>query len=152
MIKRFAINIEIGRDDDDLIRRMKVMAGDKKSEALKDSYGIRPKTGQALPEIVSLPRKLRTTVEWILEYIQLDTEGLGKGMVEVRYPVPYGVATPGEAMSRSEVFCPFCYGMGEPDSAEFFGGVCVDCERSVADDEMQVGYWKQKSRNIAGYH
>lgn len=135
MIKSFVIEIEHGYDDDELMRRMEYMANEKKNQEYDNPYGL-------LPEIIAFPRKLRTTVEWILEHIELDTDGLEEGVVEVRFPIPRGQSGGvREVMSNSEVFCPFCYGYGEPDSAEFLGGVCVDCPESRAEGDMQVGSW-----------
>lgn len=107
---------------------MRRMAAKNNPVEFDNLHGFNPLDTHPFFETLALPAKLRTTAEWLLEYIGMDVQGLGEGVVEVRY-CHSASDWDEKVISRTEVFCPLCCGRGEPDSAEFRGGIYSACKK-----------------------
>lgn len=92
MIKEFVATVVLGDargyrelQHKELEREMANMASKKKHQKFDNPYGFHQLSKNPLPEIAILPRKLRTTTDWILEYIEFNTQGLGDVVVEIKF-------------------------------------------------------------------
>ncbi|CZT14044.1 uncharacterized protein RCC_00019 [Ramularia collo-cygni] len=93
---------------------------------------------------ISMPQKLRRSVSWIKERIQIDTTGVAETAITVQFSSTFDETA---SLSPTELFCAFCYRSGEPDNDRFRNGVCNGCEISRVENGMCVGPWAVKPRH-----